>query len=117
MDFNLLRDINCAIFDFMQQQKYSADQLIKLENEFSKTMCPSASAHAQLAKETGLTEKQIEQWFERRRTVWKFYLYFWMLNAILKRMKMHYKNIMQSDKIFRPLNWANWKKYLWYRNT
>ncbi|KAL3104875.1 hypothetical protein niasHT_026370 [Heterodera trifolii] len=55
----------------MQQQNYSADQLIKLENEFSKTMCPSASAHAQLAKKTGLTEKQIEQWFERRRTVWK----------------------------------------------
>ncbi|KAL3070049.1 hypothetical protein niasHT_033559 [Heterodera trifolii] len=73
MDFNLLRDINRAIFDFLQQQNYSADQLIKLENEFSKTMCPSASSCAQLAKETGLTEKQIEQWFERRRTVWKFY--------------------------------------------
>ncbi|KAL3104876.1 hypothetical protein niasHT_026371 [Heterodera trifolii] len=73
MEFNnWLCDKISGIFDFTQQQKnFSADQLNKLLEEFAKTMCPSASARAQLAMETGLTEKQIEQWFEQRRTVWK----------------------------------------------
>ncbi|KAL3099916.1 hypothetical protein niasHS_001842 [Heterodera schachtii] len=55
----------------MVQQNFSADKTSKLENEFAKTMCPSVSVRTQLAKETGLTEKQIKQWFDERRSVWK----------------------------------------------
>ncbi|KAL3104874.1 hypothetical protein niasHT_026369 [Heterodera trifolii] len=56
----------------MVQQNFSADKSGKLEDEFAKTMSPSASSCAQLAKETGLTEKQVKQCFDDQRKLWKF---------------------------------------------
>ncbi|KAL3088178.1 hypothetical protein niasHT_026254 [Heterodera trifolii] len=46
-----------------QQQNFSADELDKLERKFGITIIPSASDRTQLAMETGLTEKQVEEWF------------------------------------------------------
>ncbi|KAL3070065.1 hypothetical protein niasHT_033575 [Heterodera trifolii] len=50
-----------------QQQIFSADQLDKLERKFAITKVPCASECAQLAMEIGLTEKQVEEWFDSRR--------------------------------------------------
>ncbi|KAL3115483.1 hypothetical protein niasHT_016607 [Heterodera trifolii] len=49
-----------------QQQNFSADQLDKLERKFAITKVPCASECAQLAMEIGLTEKQVEEWFDSR---------------------------------------------------
>ncbi|KAL3070047.1 hypothetical protein niasHT_033557 [Heterodera trifolii] len=69
MEFISVRDRICRIFVF---KNFSADKSGKLEDEFAKTMSPSASSCAQLAKETGLTEKQVKQCFDDQRKLWKF---------------------------------------------
>ncbi|KAL3115486.1 hypothetical protein niasHT_016610 [Heterodera trifolii] len=50
-----------------QQQNFSADQLDKLERKFAITKVANAFECAQLAMEIGLTEKQVEEWFDSRR--------------------------------------------------
>ncbi|KAL3087542.1 hypothetical protein niasHT_026004 [Heterodera trifolii] len=49
-----------------QQQNFSADQLDKLERKFGITKYPSAASRVQLAMETGIMEKQVQEWFQER---------------------------------------------------
>ncbi|KAL3115504.1 hypothetical protein niasHT_016628 [Heterodera trifolii] len=46
-----------------QQQNFSADELDNWNANLDITIIPSASDRTQVAMETGLTEKQVEEWF------------------------------------------------------
>ncbi|KAL3099931.1 hypothetical protein niasHS_001857 [Heterodera schachtii] len=49
-----------------QQNDVVADQLDQLERKFGITKYPSAASRVQLAMETGIMEKQVQEWFQER---------------------------------------------------
>ncbi|KAL3070042.1 hypothetical protein niasHS_001858 [Heterodera schachtii] len=53
-----------------QQKNFSVDQLDKLEDELEKTKFPSFAEIEKCAEKTGLTHKQVDEWFEERREEW-----------------------------------------------
>ncbi|KAL3087543.1 hypothetical protein niasHT_026005 [Heterodera trifolii] len=53
-----------------KQQNFSVDQLDKLEDELVKTKFPSFAEIEKCAEKTGLTHKQVDEWFEERREEW-----------------------------------------------
>ena len=50
---------------------FTAEQMVALEDNFSRQKYLSVPERLVLAKQLGLTEQQIKTWFQNRRTKWK----------------------------------------------
>jgi hypothetical protein len=49
-----------------KRQRATQDQLVTLENEFSKNPTPNAATRERIASEINMTERSVQIWFQNR---------------------------------------------------
>ena len=49
-----------------KRQRATQDQLVTLENEFSKNATPTAATRERIAQEINMTERSVQIWFQNR---------------------------------------------------